>query len=54
MSDLENVQRGEALGEGSYGKVFKGLYKGNNPNLPPSMAIKLIEILDRRLPQNLY
>lgn len=50
MSDLENVQRGEALGEGSYGKVFKGLYKGNNPNLPPSMAIKLIEICDRKLP----
>jgi len=44
------VQLGEPLGEGTYGKVFKGLYKGSNPDLPPSMAVKLVQIQDRILP----
>ena len=40
--ELENVQRGEILGEGTFGKVYQGLYNGSHKRIPPRMAIKVI------------
>lgn len=49
--------RGELLGEGTFGRVFQGMYKGKTDGtdkkkmvqLPPKMAIKVVKAGDPRL-----
>ena len=40
--ELESVQRGKLLGEGTFGKVYEGLYNGSNAKLPHNLAIKVV------------
>ena len=46
--ELKTVQRGECLGEGSFGKLYQGLYKGSNPRLPQTMAIKVVQAKEKK------
>lgn len=52
--ELENVKRGEILGEGTFGKVYQGLYNGSNSRIPPRMAIKVVQAKDKSLLKRLY
>jgi serine/threonine protein kinase len=48
------VQRGELLGEGTFGKVYAGLYNGSNSRLPPNMAIKVVQVKEKKFLKRLY
>lgn len=32
--ELQNVKKGDVLGEGTFGKVYNGLYNGANGRIP--------------------
>lgn len=52
--ELESVQRGKLLGEGTFGKVYEGLYNGSNAKLPHNLAIKVVQVKDRKFLKRLY
>jgi serine/threonine protein kinase len=47
--ELKLVNRGELLGEGTFGKVYQGHYNGFNSRIPPRMAIKVVYTKDKIL-----
>lgn len=52
--ELESVQRGKLLGEGTFGKVYEGLYNGSNSRLPTNMAIKVVQVKEKKFLKRLY
>ena len=52
--ELESVQRGKLLGEGTFSKVYEGLYNGSNAKLPHNLAIKVVQVKDRKFLKRLY
>jgi serine/threonine protein kinase len=52
--ELKLVNRGELLGEGTFGKVYQGLYNGCNQRIPPRMAIKVVHTKDKALLRKLH